>query len=89
MSEPIIEYSVVYADDYPGLEGVHHAFFMTAKVPAYDFLYQNDLIESHSAENCLIDHASRLADFEITEEMKLKARRSLWFAMKSAEGKSI
>ena len=89
MAEPIITYSIVFYDDYPGLDGVDHAFFMSASVSSYDLFYANDLIGSHKAENCLIDHRSRLADFEITNEMKLKARRSIWFAIKSLEEKSI
>ncbi len=85
MPEPTIEYSVSFADDYPGIDGPHHAFFINAITSVPGLAYSNDFIESHKAENCLIDHNSRLADFEITDEMKLKVRRAVWSAVKAIE----
>jgi hypothetical protein len=85
MAEPTIEYSVSFADDYPGIDGPHHAFFMNATTSVPGLSYGNDFIESHKAANCLIDHGSRLADFEITDEMKLKVRRAVWSSLKAIE----
>ena len=87
MSEPTIEYFVTYEPNYPGLNDNEHAFFMNATTEGYS--YSEDFIESHSSTNCVIDHASRISDYEITDEMKLKARRAIWSAMKQIEGKSI
>lgn len=79
---PEITYFVTYAPDYPGLDGDEHAFFLNATTSIDGLAYANDYITSHKAANCLIDHKSRLADYEITDEMKLKVRRAVWSAIK-------
>lgn len=81
MSLPEITYYVTYYSDYPGLNGDEHAFFLNASTSQEGLGYVNDYIASHPAENCLIDHGSRLADYEITDEMKLKIRRAIWSAL--------
>jgi hypothetical protein len=80
---------VTYAPDYPGLDGDEHAFFLNASTSETGLSYANDFIASHKAASCLIDHQSRLADYEITDEMKLKVRRAVWSALKAIESDMI
>ena len=87
MAEPTIQYFVTYEANYPGLNEDEHAFFMNATTEG--FSYSEDFIESHSSTNCVIDHGSRISDYAITDEMKLKARRAIWSAMKQINGKTI
>lgn len=86
---PDIIYFVTYAPDYPGLDGDEHAFFLNASTSHPNLGYANDFIASHKAANCLIDHQSRLADYEITDEMKLKVRRAVWSALNAIESDMI
>ena len=89
MAEPTITYSVSFSDDYPGIDEPHHAFFLNAETSILGLSYSNDFIESHSSENCFIDHASRLSDYIISDEMKLKVRRAVWSAIKAVESDII
>lgn len=86
---PDITYFVTYSTNYPGLDGDEHAFFLNANTSSEGLAYANDFITSHKAANCLIDHQSRLADYEITDEMKLKVRRAVWSALKAIESNMI
>ena len=64
-------------------------FFLNATTSLDGIAYANDFIASHKASGCLIDHQSRLADYEVTDEMKLKVRRSVWSALKAIEATII
>lgn len=85
MPLPAITYFITYANDYPGLSGDEHAFFINASTSDSGLGYLNEYIESHPAAGCFIDHESRLNDYEITDEMKLKVRRNIWSAIKAVE----
>lgn len=80
---PEITYFVTYSNDYPGLNGLEHAFFLNASTSIPGLGYSNDYITSHTAASCFIDHESRLTEYEITDDMKLKVNRSIWSALKS------
>jgi hypothetical protein len=87
MSEPTIDYFVTYTNDYPGLNGTDHAFFLNARTSIDGLGYANDFITSHSSEGCDINHGSNLQDYLVTDEMKLKVRRTIWAVMKAIEEK--
>jgi hypothetical protein len=89
MSEPTIHYFVTYASDYPGTNGVDHAFFLNAITSIDGVGYANDFIDSHDASNCSVDHAATLQDYPVTDAMKLKVRRSVWSVMKAIEERMI
>ena len=77
MAEPVL--TVQYAPDYPGLPGQEHAFFVHFSYELAGDIYTGKFyMYSHASEFCLIDHASRLADEEITEAGKLDVRKMIW-----------
>ena len=74
---PEISYQITHSPDYPCADGLHHAYFAHIMVDGNPYSQYN-LISSHLAAGCLIDHESRIVDVEIPEEITLMAQRLVW-----------
>lgn len=71
---------VTFHDDYPGENGLMHAYFSNADCG--HTMVRNKLISSHIADGCLIDHQSRISDIIIPEGHKLELRIHHWMSEK-------
>jgi len=67
---------ISFHEDYPGLNGLMHAYFANANCGITCIRLK--LISSHDADGCLIDHEARIADIIIPDEFKLELAIHHW-----------
>jgi hypothetical protein len=84
LDEPNITWWVTFEPDYPSANGLMHVYCANADVENTPIGSRFDVIPNteHPADNCFIDHSSRLGDIEIPEEMKSKLKLQYWMYRK-------
>jgi hypothetical protein len=78
-----IQWEILYFPNYPSKNGDQHVFFSKGTYSLGDGgVWSNLSVHSmHNAENCLIDHQSRLSDVQVSEDAKFKAYQDIWYLL--------